>query len=264
MMAIGSSEHHSTSPTVILGIPNQMVAGPIRKSLMSRGFSVNVASSAGDIEVLLERSTPIVVILDLMLPDIDGLIVLANIKEKQDLPVIVVSNTRRASDAIVALKLGAEDFISLPCEQYLLCARINVILQRISNRDQGLHSDAGQMHLDDLTVDTYDHHVTVGSRLVTLTPTEYRLLIALMRSVNRVLTRVEIAEHIWGQSDGSLSRSIDVHVRRLRVKLEAHDANCPEIISVRGFGYKIVRATHVAGGSPRPDYPDDPVMLGAG
>ncbi len=181
----------------------------------------------------------------------------ADLNERSDVPVIIVSGTARKRDSILGFKLGADDFLAKPFHVEELEARVEAVLRRAAQRKaegqprtegappaaaepRALPPRAAPVTVGQLTIDDARRQVTVEGRLVELTPTEYRLLGILVTRLEEVLSRQELSSLVWGYQDASIGRSIDVHVHRLRTKLNIPPDQGPHIVSVRGFGYKMV------------------------
>jgi DNA-binding response OmpR family regulator len=184
---------------------------------------------------------PDLIILDLVLPDEDGLVLCSVLKNSANVPILICSGTQRRRDAFLSLKLGADDFIAKPFDVYDLLARVEVLLRRAAQHYIGEPNvSRGPIHIGELLIDHSLHQVTLGGSLLQLTPTEYRLLTVLAVRPDQVVPRDALAKLVWGDPDTGTSRTIDVHIGRLRVKLSQGGRLAPQIISVRGFGYKIV------------------------
>src|SRR5688572_1659109 len=191
-----------------------------------------------------------------MLPDADGLVLCADLNERSDVPIIICSGTARKRDSILGFKLGADDFLAKPFHVEELEARVEAVLRRSAQRKaegqprtpevpgqpavRPLPPRAVPVTVGQLTIDDARRQVSVEGRLVELTPTEYRLLGILVTHLDEVLSRQELSSMVWGYQDASIGRSIDVHVHRLRTKLAIPPDQGPHIVSVRGFGYKMV------------------------
>ena len=262
----------STPQASILVIEDDASLGQtFREILEGEDYEVSLAATAAEARASVEQRTPDLILTDLVLPDADGLILCADLKAKLGVPVIVVSGTVRKRDSILALKLGADDFIPKPFDVDELLTRIESALKRaraelgvpaavplhaaIARRGVGVSAGAAfqspapvalepASSIGPLTLERARKRVTFNNRDVPLTPTEYRLLAALMTRPDEVLSRRDLAQLMWGYEDASNGRSIDVHVHRLRAKLqraqEGGGVPGPTIISVRGFGYKLL------------------------
>jgi two-component system response regulator MtrA len=222
--------------------------------LEAAGYTVSVAGTGAAARSKVESNTPDLIILDLVLPDEDGLVLCSVLKNMAGVPILICSGTQRRRDAFLSLKLGADDFIAKPFDVYDLLARVEVLLRRAAQHQA--YDPAAQrspIRIGDLVIDHALHQVTLGETVLQLTPTEYRLLTVLAARPDRVVPRDALAKLVWGDPDTGTSRTIDVHIGRLRVKLSQAGRNAPQIISVRGFGYKIVSAS-TPGPPPPPHY----------
>lgn len=209
--------------------------------LQSSGYRVRHAATGAAARSLLEQLEPDLIILDLILPDEDGLVLCSVLKNMADVPVLICSGTQRRRDAFLSLKLGADDFIAKPFDVYDLLARVEVLLRRAAQRHWGQSAARGPIRVGELLIDHSLHQVTLADTVLQLTPTEYRLLSVLAARPDQVVPREALAKLVWGDPDTGNSRTIDVHIGRLRVKLSQGGRISPQIVSVRGFGYKIVR-----------------------
>jgi DNA-binding response OmpR family regulator len=191
----------------------------------------------------IERARPDLILLDLVLPDIDGLVLCSLLKSMAEVPIIICTASLRRSDPFLCLKLGADDFVRKPFELDDLLARIEAVLRRSPPRTGAAPvapaSRQGQLRVGELVVEPGRRRATLAGDVVPLTPTEFRLLSVLAAHAESVLTRDRLAQEVWGYADASNGRTIDVHVRRLRVKLAHGHGPWPSIVSVRGMGYRI-------------------------
>jgi DNA-binding response OmpR family regulator len=243
VLAAGTFHSKKNARTHILVVEDDpSAAGMLRDLLESSGYQVAVAASGSQAKSMVEEVRPDLVILDLMLPDMDGLVLCSELRSQaqSDIPIIVCSGTVRRRDAILALRLGADDFVQKPFDIYDLEARIEAVLRRAHQQKQQHASEPEHYRVGDLVIDRSRRHVTLGGEELQLTPTEYRLLYTLASRPDEVFSRDELAQRVWGYRDASSGRAIDVHIRRLRVKLDSASVPPPPIISVRGFGYKLV------------------------
>jgi DNA-binding response OmpR family regulator len=162
----------------------------------------------------------------------------AELKDKQSAPIIICSGTKQEHEAILGLKLGADDFVAKPFSIDELAARIEVVLRRTSV--QTITESSHEIdRIGNLTIDKVRYVAAVGDQRLKLTPTEFRLICTLATRPGQVFSRHELVELLWGYNDVAVSRSLDVHIRRLRGKLEACVLRAPQVVTVRGFGYKI-------------------------
>jgi DNA-binding response OmpR family regulator len=258
--------------TIMLVDDDPTVANLVREILEGEGYLVETAGTGGAAEAMIEHVRPNLVILDIMLPDADGLMLCARLLGQWPAPVIMLSGSRRESDRILSLRLGADDFIAKPFDTFELVARVQAVLRR-SPRELGMPSTSplapaagaaahrdfqagiggrenrrqdGPGTVGALTIDPRRRTVTIGDAPLQLTPTENRLLTALASDAERVFSRDELAGVLWGYDSLGESRAVDVHIRRLRAKLEPFGDTAPPIVTVRGFGYKLGRSDEAA------------------
>lgn len=237
-----TNEHKPSGTTIMLVEDDPAVARTLTDVLEASGYRVWHVENGADAKAMLEGAKPDLIVLDLMLPDVDGLVLCSALKAVADIPIIICSATTQKRDAVLGLKLGADDFIPKPFDIYEFEARVEAVLRRTQtqNRQPEIpQQTSDQIRLGELVIDRSRRRVTLGSQALQLTPTEYRLLSALASRPDEILTREELAQLVWGYQDVSSGRTIDVHIRRLRVKLASGPVMSPPIISVRGFGYKI-------------------------
>jgi len=221
---------------------DRAVAQTLTDALEPNGYRIWLAETGADARALLEHTRPDLIILDLMLPDVDGLVLCSGLKAMaDDVPIVICSASPQKRDAILALKLGADDFISKPFDIYELEARVEAVLRRsMQHRVVDPNpSPPDHMRVGELIIDRSRRRVTLGGEAIQLTPTEYRLVSALASRPDEILSRDELATLLWGYQGASSGRTIDVHIRRLRVKLGQGPVAAPSIVAVRGFGYKM-------------------------
>jgi DNA-binding response OmpR family regulator len=218
------------------------VARVLVDALEMANYRVWHAVDGHDARGQLERARPDLILLDLLLPDIDGLVLCSTLRTIADVPTIICSATSRRSDPILALKLGADDFIKKPFDIDDLLARIEAVLRRAPPRaaDGPLPPPRStELRVGELLVEPGRRRALVGDAALVLTPTEFRLLTVLAAQAEQILSRDRLAQEVWGYADASNGRTIDVHIRRLRIKLMAGPLVGPSIVSVRGMGYRL-------------------------
>jgi two-component system, OmpR family, response regulator VicR len=225
--------------TILLVEDDTGLALMLRDRLMMQDHCVWWAETAADAELTANEICPDLFILDLMLPDANGLVLCANLREKSTAPIIICSATKRKDDAVLCFKLGAIDFIAKPFSIAELEARVVSALQHRSGVIKAPAVEQARRRLGPLVIDPATCRVTLGNEIVKLTPTEYRLLRQLANRPNTVISRSELAEAVWGSYDLGIGRSLDVHLRRLRAKLGHGSIGAPLIVAVRGFGYQL-------------------------
>ncbi len=200
-------------------------------SLQRDGFTVDTAADGPSGLEAFRSNAPDLVLLDLMLPGLDGVSVCRAIRETSVVPVVMLTARSDAVDVVVGLEAGADDYITKPFEPSVLAARLRAVLRRATRPEPSAPLRFGGLEIDPLGME-----VRRDGELVSLTPTEYRLLLMLAENAGVVLSRERLLEEVWGYVWAGDTRLVDMHVRRLRGKV-GHDA----IETVRGAGYKMVR-----------------------
>lgn len=224
-------------PSVVLIEDEPQIRRFLRAALTGHGYRLFEAATAQD--GLTEAATrqPDLVILDLGLPDLDGLAVIARLREWSSVPVIVLSARGQERDKIAALDRGADDFVSKPFSVGELLARMRAALRR---RDQVGEGAAGSIFsVGALRVDLAGRHVVVDDREVHLTPIEYKLLTVMIRHAGKVLTHRQLLREVWGPTRTEDSRSLRFYVGQLRRKLEAESARPRYLLTEPGVGYRL-------------------------
>jgi DNA-binding response OmpR family regulator len=203
-------------------------------ALEQAGYEILEAAEAETGVKLLAERRPDVIILDVMLPGIDGFELCREIRKTSDVPILFLTARTDTTDVVVGLESGADDYLTKPFEVKVLIARIRALLRRLRTDHAPKRIAAGQ-----LEIEPEAGEVRVGGRPVSLTKTEFELLRTLAGRPNVIFTREKLLERVWGYDYLGDSRLVDVHVRRLRAKIEPDPANPSFIQTVRGFGYKL-------------------------
>ena len=207
------------------------IAGYLRRGLAFEGYSAEIAANGLSALAAARERPPDLVVLDLMLPGVDGLEVARRLRAASDVPIIMLTARDAVPDRVAGLEAGADDYLVKPFAFEELLARIRVQLRRRQRDDQ-----PAQLRYAALSMDTSAHETHIGGRRVELTAKEYELLELFMRHPQQVLTREVIYDRVWGYDFGGESNIIEVYVRYLRQKLES--AGEPRLIqTVRGVGY---------------------------
>lgn len=206
--------------------------------LKQEGYEVVVAADGRSALSLFHEEKPDFVLLDLMIPEISGTEVCRTIRAVSDVPIIMVTAKDTEIDRVVGLELGADDYVTKPYSSRELMARIKAVLRRRAG-DFPTTDEAGILKVGDLRMDLDKHSVTMKGQTLSLPLKEFFLLEFLMRNVGKVLTRTQIIDRVWGSDYYGDTKTLDVHIKRLRAKIENDPAN-PEIIqTIRGLGYKL-------------------------
>ncbi len=202
--------------------------------LRKEGFEVAVAETGPDALDEYDRAGADIVLLDLMLPGLSGTEVCRALRSRGNVPVIIVSAKDTEVDKVVGLELGADDYVTKPYSPRELLARIRAVLRR--GQDVELLPDT--LEAGPVRMDVERHVVTVGGTEIRLPLKEFELLEMLLRNTGRVLTRGQLIDRIWGADYVGDTKTLDVHVKRLRSKLEKDPSNPSHLVTVRGLGYK--------------------------
>lgn len=183
---------------------------------------------------------PGLIVLDLMLPELDGLALMRIIRERSDVPIVMLSARAKVEDRVYGIHEGADDYLAKPFSPAELVVRVKAVLRRARDRN-GSSAHHGVLEHGDLTIDLDRVEVRREGTAMSLTPAEFRLLVALVQARGRVLTRQALLDSLYGPSQGdALERTVDVHIGRLREKL-GEDVGSPRyILTVRGVGYRAV------------------------
>ncbi|TKJ29040.1 MAG: DNA-binding response regulator [Chloroflexi bacterium B3_Chlor] len=206
----------------------------VRAYLEQDGFQVLAAYDGKKAMQIARHDKPDLVVLDLMLPEMDGWDVCRALRKESDVPIVMLTARVEESDKLVGLELGADDYVTKPFSPRELVARVRAVLRRV----QGLPPKPERISRGDITVDLSRHAVTVGGESVSLTPTEFDLLATLMQDAGRAFTRSQLLEQTQGYAYEGYERTIDVHIKNLRQKIETDPRNPQHIMTIYGVGYK--------------------------
>ncbi|MGE3270024.1 MAG: response regulator [Chloroflexota bacterium] len=213
----------------------------IRYNLRRDGYDVQVASDGHEALKLARATTPDLVVLDLMLPGLDGLEVCRQLRRESTVPILMLTAKDDEVDKIVGLEVGADDYMTKPFSMRELLARVRAMLRRSRMTQQTAEDDGAQaVRSGDLEVDPLQRKVILREQPVQLKPKEFDLLVYLMQQKGRVLTRDQLLEKVWGYTFGGDTRTVDVHIRWLREKIEEDPGSPRRLETVRGVGYRFV------------------------
>jgi DNA-binding response OmpR family regulator len=214
--------------------------------LSNEGYAVQEVHSGQEALAALQQDPGFdLVLLDWMMPGMNGLDACRALRRFSDVPVIFLTAKSEEVDTIVGLEIGADDYMTKPCSLRELEVRIRVVLRRrMSNRAAALAQPVSPSTIQRgrLAIDIEKHAVTLGGEPVTLTPTEFKLLLTLAQHPGRVYSRLDLLEIALGEEYGGYERSVDTHIRNLRRKIEQDYANPAMIVTVHGIGYKFGEA----------------------
>ncbi len=232
-----TTDHRAYHVLIIEDEPG--LAESVRYALESEGFEVTVAESGFAGLDATRRSLPDLVLLDLMLPEMSGLDVCRQIRLSSDVPIIMLTAKDSEADKVTGLELGADDYMTKPFSMRELIARVRAHLRR-SARSGVLAESNEVLRGGSIELDIDAHTTRVGGDEVELRPKEFELLESLMRRKNRLAARHTLIDEVWGPSYFGDTKTLDVHIKRLREKLEADSSKPKHIVTVRGLGYKFV------------------------
>jgi DNA-binding response OmpR family regulator len=206
----------------------------LQEYLTEQGYTVTTAENGRQALFAARHEAPDLILLDIMMPEMDGYTFLQNYRQEAQTPIIFLTAKIDETDKVIGLELGADDYITKPFGMRELLARVRAVLRRT-----GETAAVNEiLRAADIVLDKGSRQVTVGAQPVKLTPSEFDLLAALMRSPGRVLARQDLLEHLPGDVFEGAERSIDVHIRHLRKKIEADPQNPRYVETVFGVGYR--------------------------
>ena len=222
--------------TILVVEDESSIASFVSLYLKNAGYAVKTAATGADALAEAASSTPSLVVLDLMLPDIDGIEVCKRLRQHSDVPILMLTARDEDIDKIVGLEVGADDYLTKPFNPRELVARIKSILRRSSPERRELETEV--ITHGDLRVDAGRREATVNGEEIQLAPKEFDLLWELLDHRGLVLTRDQLLERVWGYTFAGDTRTVDVHVRQLRRKL----GDASPVVTVWGVGYKVSTA----------------------
>ena len=209
---------------------------PLAYLLRKEGYDVAVAETGPDALTEFDANGADLVLLDLMLPGLPGVDVCRALRARSNVPVIMLTAKDSEIDKVVGLELGADDYVTKPYSSRELLARIKAVLRRLSEPEELLPTtvEAGPVRMD-----VERHVVSVGGNQISLPLKEFELLEMLLRNTGRVLTRIQLIDRVWGSDYVGDTKTLDVHVKRLRAKIERDPGNPKQIVTGCGLGYKL-------------------------
>jgi two-component system response regulator RegX3 len=223
---------------VLIVEDEEALADPLAFLLRKEGFETSIINDGGEAVAAFDRLSPDIVLLDLMLPGVSGTEICKAIRAKSQTPVIMVTARDSEIDKVVGLELGADDYITKPYSARELIARIRAVLRRGGVVADDDDAAIGVLEVGPVRMDVQRHIVTVSGGEVTLPLKEFDLLEYLLRNAGRVLTRSQLIDRVWGADYVGDTKTLDVHVKRLRSKIEPDPSQPCHLITLRGLGYK--------------------------
>ena len=226
-------------PTVFIVEDEDAFIEALDIGLQREGFRVEIARDGAEALLNFESVKPDIILLDVMLPKVSGTDVCKEIRKKSQVPIIMVSAKGSEIDTVVGLEVGADDYIVKPYRLRELVARIRAALRRSSLTESEIDEvGIGTVRVGDVQIDPEQHMVTVRGTVTKLPLKEFELLYVLMANAGRVMTRENLIDRVWGSDYYGDTKTLDVHIKRLRSKIEVDPANPVNVVTIRGLGYK--------------------------
>jgi DNA-binding response OmpR family regulator len=223
--------------TILVVDDKASVRDLVREYLAEQGYRIVTASNGREALYAARHENPDAILLDIMMPEMDGFQFLQQYRRERSVPVIILTARVEESDAVMGLELGADDYVLKPFRMRELAARVKAVLRRSEPPDPNRRP----LHVGDIVLDEATHTVTVRGQVVGLTPTEFNLLGLLLRAPGQVFTREQLADRLAQVGYSGLERTLNVHIRNLRTKIEP-DPDQPQYIeTVFGVGYRLYR-----------------------
>ncbi len=214
------------------------LADTVRYNLEREGYAVSIAADGREAIDLFKKDAPALVILDLMLPEMSGLDVCRAIRADSDVPIIMVTAKDSEADKVAGLELGADDYVTKPFSVRELVSRVRANLRRVRAPSAAIGDEV--LRGGPVSLDVGRHEVAVNGSIVQFPPKEFELLETLLRRKGRLLTRELLIQEVWGADYYGDTKTLDVHVKRLRRKVERDPHRPSHLLTVRGLGYKFV------------------------
>jgi len=227
----------SDKPVILVVDDEESYRDALSIALDREGFSVITAADGAEALAAFDRDHPVLVLLDVMLPKMSGIDICREIRSRSSVPIIMVTAKNAEIDTVVGLEVGADDYITKPFSLRELVARVRALLRR-APIDSVRPTDVDLIEVGAVRLDAARHEVFVNDELTPLTRKEFELLEFFLLNADRVLTRDQLIDRVWGSDYYGDTKTLDVHVKRLRAKIEAEPANPERLITVRGVGYR--------------------------
>jgi len=231
------SEGGTVSSRILVVDDEVQIARVLRGYLEQAGFAVITAHDGREALRLARQEAPDLIILDLMLPEIDGLDVCRALRKESDVPIIMLTARVEETDRLIGLELGADDYVTKPFSPREVVARVRAVLRRAHDGADSAVEEVVQV--GDLSLDVSRRALTVAGQRVELTPSEFEILRVMMRSPGRVFTRGQLLEAAQGEAYEGYERTIDTHIKNLRQKIERVPRRPEYLLTVHGAGYRL-------------------------
>ena len=228
----------TSTVSVLLVEDEEAFVDALTVGLRREGFDVEVARDGAEALDRFDEVKPDLVLLDVMLPTVSGVDVCRELRRRTDVPIIMVTAKAAEIDTVVGLEVGADDYVTKPYRLRELVARMRAVLRRRQHAGETLLDEHDVIRLDGVELDTDSHEVRVRDQVVNLPLKEFELLSILMENAGRVLERSTLIDRVWGTDYVGDTKTLDVHVKRLRSKIEDDPSAPVRIVTIRGLGYK--------------------------
>ena len=241
--SLPSSEANTVADLSVLVVEDELAfSEALQVGLAREGFDVTVSSDGADAIRRFEEVRPDLVLLDVMLPTMSGIDVCRALRSKSDVPIIMVTAKGAEVDTVVGLEVGADDYVTKPYRLRELVARMRAVLRRTEARaerdDVPVGATVEPIVVGEVSIDTDRHEVIVRGEEVAMPLKEFEVLSLLMENAGRVLTRDVLIDRVWGSDYVGDTKTLDVHIKRIRKRIEIDPKNPERIVTIRGLGYK--------------------------
>ncbi|MFZ4518586.1 MAG: response regulator [Microthrixaceae bacterium] len=230
----------TATPTVLVVEDEEAFIEALSVGLRREGFDVEIARDGAEALDRFDAVDPDLILLDVMLPTVSGLDVCREIRQRSDVPIIMVTAKTAEIDTVVGLEVGADDYVTKPYRLRELVARMRAVLRRQPRGAEAPAATSDVLRIDGVELDPDSHEVRVNGTLVALPLKEFELLALLMENAGRVLPRATLIDRVWGSDYVGDTKTLDVHIKRLRSKVEDDPSRPVRIVTIRGLGYKFV------------------------
>jgi DNA-binding response OmpR family regulator len=227
-------EGRSIMKTILIVDDKTSVQRLVADYLAAHGFRTVVANNGREALFVSRHEKPDLVLLDIMMPEMDGFEFMRHFRKERNTPVIMLTAKIEETDKVIGLELGADDYVTKPFGMAELVARIRAVMRRVYEEPP----TPEVLRAGDVVLDKKNHIVTIGVHKIELTPSEFDLLAILMTSPGQVFSRADLLERLKGNSFENVERTVDVHIRNLRAKIEPDPANPQYVLTVFGVGYR--------------------------
>jgi DNA-binding response OmpR family regulator len=225
------------SQTILVVDDEPEIVKLVRAYLERAGYRVLTARNGRDALLVTRHEKPDLIILDLTMPEMDGLEFTRRLRQEKNTPIIMLTARVEETDRIIGLELGADDYVAKPFSPREIVARVRAVMRRVQPEPTAPEI----LRADDLVLDQHEHSLTVAGQAVELTPTEFDLLAILMAHPGRAFSRMELLERLQGEAYAPYERTVDAHVKNLRAKIESNPSDPRYILTVFGVGYKFAK-----------------------